>query len=382
MDNKIQNNESLQPVVNQTVLITDEIGLVDIVKVLIEQKLIIFVVTAICTSLAIAASLMLPQIYKVEAVILPPLAESVEKLNIPNIEENSDPYFFEIDAIELYSELIDNIKSNRLQRQYFVENQLFQFFKTSDEKNETRSEDEVFTNEFHEKLSVNGVKDDIKNNRFITITFEGQRSDRIAEWLNGFIKLADEETINAQTRLFFKKVQRVKDSVFQRIESLRFMEQARRLDMIAQLEEAANIATLLGWIERPENPDFVYEEVEMRKLNMSFSLQEIPLYLRGAKVLHAEIDILKERKNDDPFIEDLRNLEQQYNFLSSVKQDTNNVHAMRIDRYAITDEKPIKPKRKLIVAIGFVFGLILSVVSVFIRNVFILSKQNYAQNSL
>ena len=307
---------------------------------------------------------------------MPPLAETVEKLSVPELNRvsgmigsygstSSLSYFFKIEPQELYHELVENLMSNKLQKQFFKDNNLIKDLAI---KKEDRSERIVFEQDFRQKISVSGIKKNKGEREFVTITLRGKNPEHISKWLNDFVRLADKSTIMAQTRSFSVKVKMVKENVTRRIESLRSTEQSRRLDKIARLEEAIDVADKLGWIKGNEKRTFRYEQVTAENLKLSFSLQEMPLYLRGTLALQAEIDVLRERKNDDPFIPELRSLQEQYDFLSSAKQGTGDIHAMRIDRPAVANNIPKKPKRKLIVVSGFVLGILLSVFVVFLRN--------------
>ena len=349
----------------------DEIDLLDLWQILIKQKWIIIVVTLVCTGAAIVSALLLPREYRAEVVLLPPTAEMVEKLNVPDINKNiqgDEKYFFKVTEQDLYANLIKNIQSYSLQHQFFDENDLLRFVTNKDD---SRPVDRVFAEEFRKKLAVKGIETNKVPKEFVTITLEGKEPNQIATWLNDFVRLADKTTIAELNQTFSVKVHRMKDSISRKIESLRNFERARRLDRIAALQEAHRIAKKIGLVEGPSNLGFMENQSETddnyKDKKMSFILQT-PLYLRGTKALQAEITALKERENDDPFIPRLRTLQQNLDFLSSIKQDVDNVHAMRLDRVAVADDRPVKPKRKLLVALGFVSGFILALFLAFFRN--------------
>lgn len=373
MDSKKQQDETQPQVSQQPTFVSDEIDLLDILKILIQQKWLILGITVLCTTLAIGVAILLPKEYMAKLVIRPPSVDSVEKLNIVNVDSNeAEGYFFRIGSQELYQELIDNLRSNQLRRKFFKENDLFRFLS---QKEDNKSEDAIFEYSFNKKLVVDIGKKKAKGNiKFVTIILKGEDPAQIADWLNNFVSFADKETIMAQTVASSLKVQLEKENLLQRIESLRSMGRKRRLDKIAQLEEAILVADKLGWVEQYSNLGIQYEQAKMGTLNMSFSLHNVPLYFRGSKALQAEIDVLKQRKNDDPFIPELGSLLNQLNFLSLLKQGTDNVHAMTLDRAAIADDRPIKPKKKNIVVLGFMLGLLLSVCVAFIRNMILTAK--------
>ena len=358
----------------QYIPMNEEINLIDIVKLLLNQKGLILGITVLCTMLAVGVAIMLPREYRVEVVTMPAFAATAEKLTVHSMNissdssdstDSSDQYFFKVEPEELYQGFIENLSSNRLRRQFFEDHELLQVLSL---KEDGRSSDEIFKKEFSGKLTVKRINNSNNQPMLVHITLDGQDPELIADWLNGFVDLADKETIFEQTQAFLTKVQRVKEGVLHRIESLRIAEKARRIDLIVQLREALIVAEKIGWIDRPGNEDILYAQAKINKTQMSFSFQDMPLYLRGTKALQAEIEALEQRKNEDPFVPELRGLQEQLDYFSAASQDSVNAHAMMIDQKAIPDKVPIKPKRKLIVVVGCVLGALLAVLVVFIRN--------------
>lgn len=84
----------------------------------------------------------------------------------------------------------------------------------------------------------------------------------------------------------------------------------------------------------------------------------------GTKVLKAEINALKSRTNDDPFIPDLHPLLERLFFLDNVHIDAGKVQPVRIDEAAVSGTH-IKPKRTLIVLSSLMAGIILGVLGAF-----------------
>ena len=70
--------------------------------------------------------------------------------------------------------------------------------------------------------------------------------------------------------------------------------------------------------------------VQNNQLNISKS--STPLYYRGYRALNAEINILKNRKSDDPFISGLRDLQEKLVLLTSIKIETEGQHAVTVDQ--------------------------------------------------
>ena len=103
--------------------------------------------------------------------------------------------------------------------------------------------------------------------------------------------------------------------------------------------------------------------VQNNQLNISKS--STPLYYRGYRALNAEINILKNRKSDDPFIIGLRDLQEKLALLRSIKIEEEGIHAVTVDQAAYPPKNRIKPNRRLIVSLGTVVGLFLGIFLVF-----------------
>jgi LPS O-antigen subunit length determinant protein (WzzB/FepE family) len=91
-------------------------------------------------------------------------------------------------------------------------------------------------------------------------------------------------------------------------------------------------------------------------------------YLFGENALKKEIDLLT--RNTYQFIPKIAELEIERIRLKSFNISSVGINAMRLNQYAYPTETPIKPKKRLIVAVAFIMGFILSIFLVFIINAF------------
>jgi len=79
---------------------------------------------------------------------------------------------------------------------------------------------------------------------------------------------------------------------------------------------------------------------------------------------------LESRKDDSPFIAEINKLDIESIKLQSFKPSAAGINAMQLNQHAYPTETAIKPKKKLIVAVAFIAGFILSIFLVFIMNAF------------
>lgn len=86
-------------------------------------------------------------------------------------------------------------------------------------------------------------------------------------------------------------------------------------------------------------------------------------YMRGTKALEAEIANLGSRTLDDPFIQNLREQQEKLNFLRNLKMDPSLVAMYKQDGAAFQPDKPIKPRKAIIMLLSVLGGLGLGVLA-------------------
>jgi len=150
-----------------------------------------------------------------------------------------------------------------------------------------------------------------------------------------------------------------------------FAEQ-RRMDRIAELEEAIHMASSLGLKEDP-----LLSQVT-GKSTIAVNQMDSPLYMRGTRALQAEVTSLRTRKSDDPFIAGLRDLQEKLDILGSAHIDPSRISAVQIDQAAEVPDQPIKPRRKMIVILGLFGGLMLGIFAAFLADFIDRARQEEA----
>ena len=137
------------------------------------------------------------------------------------------------------------------------------------------------------------------------------------------------------------------------IASKRQMAKRRREDQIVRNHEAATIANNLG-IKRRVDATNIIQNTQM---NVDIATATTPLYYLGFEALMTEINILKSRLSDDPFIGGLRDLQERLSLLHSIKFDKEKIKTVHIDQAAYQPKSAIRPNRRLIVSLTTVVGL-------------------------
>jgi len=459
----------------------DEISLLDLWRVLVKQKQVIAGVTAIAVVVALLYALSVAPVYQAETHFLPPQAKEIQSLNVQGVQGVQG---VSVDAV--YSAYQRNLGSSRLQRQYFEQEGIRQLVEVDEASG--NSDEQVFES-FSRQLKINSSK---KNKSALSLSVEWGDAETAARIANEYSALVDRETVKefasnlrnavsnrvrdieytiASKRKMAK--QRRKDKVSQLVEADRIQQEyleekivllkahalTDREDRIARLQEAdlikrANIQEKISLLQesaakrRADRIAMLQENLKMAKqlgidqavsstsqvgsAQIEINTSSIPLYMYGVERLEVEIDVLKsrttdapfiaelrglqqqlinldlnneiialqqrsndapfiaelrkleqqlkalksnkevgvlqQRTNDDPFISGLRDLQEELTRLQSVKIDESGLHAATIDRKAYAPEHRIKPKRKLIVVLGMVLGFMLGIFLAFFRN--------------
>lgn len=373
----------------------DDLSLVGLWRVLARQwKVILAFVAVSVTATAGYLSVAIP-IYQAKVALLPPERQHVEALNIPGISK--------ISSEEIYNVFSRNLMSNSLRRRFFDQNDLFSVL--GDGRADT--EDSVFQKKFSDRLNVKVGTRDEKDHLFVS--FEGERPEHIAVWLNGFVALAASGTIQDIVDGAASRVANERGHLQKQIEISRRLAKQVREDKIATLEERLTIlrngqrrqdrlvlldeqiaiARELDIIKREDAPVWMSDASGVA-LNLTTAPE--PLYMRGVNELIAEkeaiakrdnddpflsgvhetvaeIEALKARKDDDPFIVGLRAKEEQLAQLDAgltlLQESASSILPARIDRPGTTPDGPSSPKRTRILPLGLVAGLFLGIFAAF-----------------
>jgi len=348
----------------------DEAGLFDILAFFMQYRWLMLGIVFCVTLATILIVFVLPKVYRAEVIINPPLIKDVEQLNIFDTgtmsQQSSGTYFFKITDVEVYDKFIRFLNSKQLQLNFFKTNNLFDYLK--DEKGEDNDEFTVFQKKFTDKIKLDDLRYRNKNElETIFISLEGRDEKLIVEWLNKYVVYVDEYTIKSIVEGINKKAQLQVEGVGKQIESLRDVEKSRRLDLIEQYQEAVAVAETIGLTDQV-SISLAPNDKLIEKMGFSINPGDVPLYLRGSKALRAELKILQQRKKDDPFIPDLRDLQHRMSFFENLNVTTDSIHAANVDQFAYVSNKAVKPKRMLLVVVGVFFGCLVAVFTALIKN--------------
>lgn len=324
----------------------DEIDLFELWDGLVQEKWLIFIILTITLLGAGFYLLIAKPVYKSEIYFLPPLEKDVQSLNMQNMQNMQNNTRYSTDAV--YQQFLQNLQSRSLRKQFFVQNNLYELL--ADEK-DNLDVNLVFQKYFHEKMVLAKPKSK-ENDVFAQMSFELFDAEFSAQLLNDFSSFVEIKTRNQLFNDARFEIENDRKSLIEQIQGKRALAKQRREDRLAYLSEALAVAKSIGLVEPMINQS-------SNNLNME--------YMRGYKAIQSEIDVLKNRQSDDPFIEGIRNLQEQIAYFDSIKLNEKDIRVVRIDQEAFIPEKPVKPKKALILAVAGVLGLMLGVFIALIR---------------
>ena len=241
-----------------------------------------------------------------------------------------------------------NLLSGSLKRQFFDE-----IYLPSLSVEEQSAPKDILWKHFNSDFSVQAP--DIKNNPdYYVVTVEGKQPEIVADWANRYVQMAAEKSENAMRTNQLTEIGTKAQSLSRQVDALRVTAENRRNDRIARLKEALVVANAVGY-DAPQ--------VTPAKTSSGGDLAEFMdgnlIYMRGAKAINAELAVLEKRTNDDPFIDNLRGIQNQLNFLQKVDVNPDNVSVFTFDSPALVPETPVKPKKLIVILIAGMVGMIL-----------------------
>jgi chain length determinant protein (polysaccharide antigen chain regulator) len=339
----------------------DEISLRDLLRSIGEQKWWLLMTWALVVGAALAYLTLTKPVYRAEAHLLPPQPQDIQPLNLP-AKLVGDVATVTTD--KAYNDFLTNLRSRGLRLEYFRAQSLGEHYRNAGFIDEL----EAFENGFNESLSIVAPnKDDA---RFNTATFDFTDRDAAVSLLDGFISLAAQRTIDTLHATLRKSIDTRRAQLEALIAGKRQIAAVSREDRMAVLHEAYRVAEQLG-IEDGAGGTQLARPIEG---GVAVNTVQLPLYSRGTRALGAEIDALKARESNDPFIPGLRELQDELGVLIALQVDKSQLRPMSLDQPAYAAKKPVKPKRLLVALGAVVAGLMLGVFVALLRTQLVKSE--------
>lgn len=317
----------------------DEIDLFELIAALWHRKWVIVAVSAVFIVLSSFYLVITPKIFEAEVLISEAQSVNLAQLNVG--KEQLDSYAQSVLPKTVYSLYQKKLRSRRLAMSYFTENIEPIYRQNGSISSANNLLESVFLNSF----SVTGSDDD---SLYLTAKFKYTDPVLAAEWLNGYLRFVEEETKEELVNSALHNKSQAVSEYEQQIVSLRTIYKRKLQDQIIRLTEAYGIAKQLN-IKAP-----LISRITVKM--PSSELDESLLYMRGYDVLGAEIKMLRSREIIDPFIPEIRPIQEKINYLDSVKYDITNLEVINVDAWANVPERSIKPRKAQVLVIAGLLG--------------------------
>lgn len=323
---------------------SDEIDLIELVQKLWEKRWLIIGVTIGSIAVAAAYAFLTSPVYRAQAAVMPPTLSDIAGFNLArNKDIGLEP--FKVD--DVYRVFTRNLQSDQTKRRFYTE----VYLPSLSEDQKTGSRDALYSG-FLKRLAIAGPTT-AQPDRFV-LSIEGEDPTEAAQWAEHYIKDVEKRSIQEMLNNARSEIQVRGRNLVQQIETLRESARVRREDRAVQLEEALKVAQAIGL----ENPPMIAGQMNDQ---LSAIMEGNLTYMRGAKALKAEIEALKQRKSDDPFVPELRGLQEQHALYESLTIQPDRVAVYRLDGAIETPDQPVKPQKALILLLGAVLGGMLGV---------------------
>ncbi|MBC3465593.1 Wzz/FepE/Etk N-terminal domain-containing protein [Pseudomonas sp. RW10S2] len=327
-----------------------EIDLFELVEAIWKQKFLIVVAVLACTAVAAIYAMTAKPVYEAKIFVQPPTQNDIAQLNYGRGGKTGLSVFSVKDVYGVY---LANLQSDSLRREFFRS----VYLSTLTAAERQGSQDALYAR-FNSMLELGVANREAPDRVFLRSAQEDPV--RAARWVSEYAELAGnyaKQEIIANTRADFVVLA---DNLDQQNNAARESARRQREDQIVQLTEALRVARSIGLEKPPIISNSLSGEI-------SAGMDGPLTYMRGAKALEAEIDNLRSRKSDDPFIPDLRERQETINFYRALQVDSDVVQVYRQDGVVESPDAPIKPKKTLIVLIGAIVGALLGFFMAFVR---------------
>ena len=280
--------------------------------------------------------------------MFPPSIDNIQQLKL--VSNNA------VSTKNVFESFIRNIESRTLRIAFFNKFNILEAYRIP--LNVKLSDREI--NEAFESFSkaIKVIKD--KNLTYVRVVFEGIHKDKVGIWLDAFVEMANQETINDLVNIVNIETKLKIKNLKVEISNKRSFYKQRTNDELGRLEEALQTAKNLGLHEHNSS-----RVTLPNNNNLSIYMQDSKLYMKGTKIIEAEIKALKNRKLDDMHINGLRGLQENVFRLEAIKVDKNILQTVFVDKKAEELVEQIRPRRALIIILSFLIAGVLAIIGVF-----------------
>ncbi len=344
-----------------------DISLIDLVRLIRAKQRILYLSVLFFVLLAGLYLMFFPDKFKVEARLLPASNQDLILLN-PQLLI-TDKILWPVTPTYAKEVFIRHFNAYKNRKAFFDQKQLARYFSGEDQP-DPEAIQALFKLHFDQRLKL--VAKDKKS--MMQATLKLGNAEKAAELLNQYLVFVNTAAVTELCADTLTVLNATKHGMERTIEAKLKLGMTLKEDRIAVLSEAIRIAKELD-IERGAVPAFAESNYGGGFAVENYN-QAIALYMRGRRALQAELDVLQQRKNNEPFIPGLRQLQERLSYLNEIEVDPETIRAVTIDRLATVPDSPSNKPVVVTIAVALLLGLIVGLFAILVLH-FIDSMKNY-----
>ncbi|WP_412461833.1 LPS O-antigen chain length determinant protein WzzB [Pseudomonas sp. SC11] len=341
---------------------SDEVDLIELLQGVWRQKLCVLMVAVSVSAMALVYALLASPLYQAKLYVRPPTQNEIAQLNFGRGEGTG---LAPLSVQDVYGLYLKALQSEAVRDKFFRTT----YLPTLNEAQRAGSRDALF-GQFSTMLSIEQASKESPDRYVITASVEDPRV--AAMWVSSYAEMAAKRAKDELLGGMRSDISIMADNLEQQIRASRASAGNQRADQIEQLSEALAIAKSIGLEKPPIISNTLTGEVSA---GMGGSLT----YMRGTKALEAEIANLQSRSSNDPYIPGLRERQEKLSFLRGLKIEPSVIAMYQQDGAVFQPDKPIKPRRTLIVALGIIAGLVLGCCVAVAREVWAQRSERFSE---
>lgn len=319
----------------------DEIDLIELVQGVWRQRIWVAAIALPVIILGVAYAKLASPVYEAKLYVQPPSQNDIAQLNYGR---GGDSGLSMLSIKDVYEVYLRSLQSEAVRNNFFRT----VYLPTLSKEERAGSRDALYS-QFNSLMRV-GVAAKDSPSRFV-ITANVEDPQQAALWVATYAEMAAEQAKREVLRGNQSEALVKADNLQQELGSAQVTARKQREDEIIQLKEALRVARSIGL----EKPPIISGEV-------SAGMDGTLTYMRGSNALEAEIANLESRASDDPFIAGLRSKQEKLAFYRNLKIEPSVISVYQQDGVVDQPDKPIKPRKVLIVLLSAVIGVGLGLV--------------------
>jgi chain length determinant protein (polysaccharide antigen chain regulator) len=326
----------------------DEISLYDKYRILAEKKVLVVSTIIVTLLVAIAYLYIVPPTYEAQLRLLPPTPSTLV-LSIP-----SHPYT-EFDAEAVFQGFQAHLRSVERWRQFVAASpELF--------SPETRS----ISNSLLDH-PIKFSKDKNYPAEHVDLAFQHEESSATSLILSGYLQFSRNKYVSDLINQVNDRIARQRENISAEIDMLRQKKRLQREGEIERLRQDINLAKALGIVD-----NLLIWSVDAAGSGSDITLiatnEIMRSYMRGTRVLNAELEALLKRESDDPYIYGLHSRQVELERLDTLQVSPSRFKPYGQDGDIVHPERPIKPRKARVLVLSLSLGVLLGMMLAFLAN--------------